>query len=272
MARTPNQNAQFFSLSGISLRQSGGAEVGLAEVTGMLELTGTSAEAITTTGGFNDYPVSARTGRRSGEGKLTVNECPAWLERAALGGNIAAIAAQSTGEIGTVERVSGGGSLDSLLPGVSTAAGELAAGIVWVTATGSSEVSIVAHTDKGKYELTGQDSSSPIPIAGIGVQLGAITSLTSGDTVMFRVYPVHSGGELVTVDGTSRNSSYGLTAWSVTGRGGNDALIEIDIPRCVLLGLTPKLEDNAAVNGVEIGFQMYSPDGGQVFTIKHISV
>lgn len=272
MARTQNERAQFYSLAAVSVTTLDNAPVGQVQVTAGLDLSGVVPENITTRGGFSDFPTDSRAGIRTGEAKLTMNECPAWLERIANGGAFETSPVSST----TPSAVSvSGSSLNSL---ALTVGADAAAGIYYFTAGTSGAIEVDAHTEQGRFTQSigsAVYTAGDTAITGTGVTLDQASGVTptDGDSVLFRVYPTFTGADHIVFPAEGQHDEYKIQAYSVTRRSPQDALMEVRLNRVAFRGLAFKLEDNTAPNGVEVTLQMLTPrNGDPVWELLHIGV
>lgn len=265
--RNNNTNNHNFSLASVGIATLEGNRVGMINVPMSLDLSGVVPENIKTMGGYSDFPVAARAGRRTGEAKLVVNECPAWLQRIANGGQYAELAASpDSATVGTPQVVSGSeaglASIDSNIQASTTAA----SGIYYFTADSDNNLEINAHTNRGNFRHTilAADFSKDTQLAGLGVSISGVTAFTSEGEVSVEILPAFSKGDRTQYSSQSTHSEFKLRAWTVSGRGETDSLNEIRLNRIMFLGMTTKYEDNVSNAGAEITIQMLEPTNGEV--------
>lgn len=268
MPQVNNTNRFNFGIAAIAFATAAGAQVGLNAVPASLELSGVGGEFIPTIGGFSDTPVGGRIGKRSGEGKLVVNECPAWLERIANAGEYAELPASPTsGTVGEAKVISGTeASLENIHTKI-TASTTAAPGIYYFAADEDGNLEIDAHTAHGRFQQTilEEDFAKDNLIIGTGVSISGVTAFDDTGQVSVQIFPAFTKGDHIKYPTQAKPEFYQLMAWTVAGRGPEDSLVQIYIPRLIISGMVHKFEDNVPNSGAEISFYMLDPGGGKAW-------
>ena len=271
MKQVTNQRAFSYGIAGVVIANAASRNIiGQLQTTGNLNIAGLTSEVIETRGGFSALPQSARRGISTGEFTLTINECPPWIKKVALGGVLNDIAAAAVPVVSEKRDIIGT-SVPTNTISVTTPA-EVQDGTVVVRATGAGEADVTVYYPDGEYFFTGIGAVDA-ELTGTGLTLVAPSGMTAGDAALYDVRTAHRGGEMVQVMPRNSEMEYRLTASSVAVPGGDDALMVYTLPRVKFFGLTPKLEDNAATAGVEIVGKILTPkDGSAVFISETLSV
>ena len=268
-----NKRTTQFSLAYVALFDAdSGAYLGTLDRSTMLEVPGAAREGVDTMGGADQWVSDVRSGRRSGEGKITANECPAWVMALGLGGRVATSAA-SVGSVGSVGGPTGSSVPDALTVAVSGTPVD-AVIEVEVTKEASSpspaEVTLRVRGRGKPYEITGVEVGTGATIVarlGISVELTASQTLTLGDLGHFTITAPHGSRESVQV-GNDANDVFVRIVGRSVGQNATDFTGELIIHRAWVNGFTPKFEDNAATSGMELDFKVVANPGGLALEVN----
>ena len=279
-----NQKTQFSMNFAIVRDYATGVLLGIFNRTVMLELP-VSPETIVTDGGASSWSVAARGGRRDGSGKITVNEMPAWAVAVANGATVVSSPANASASVGPINDEIGSMSV-SLVPTVvgrgvdALVSLEVTKPAVTSGTPAPAEVTMTYFANGAEVKVEGVkiDSSSNPPVAAqmLGLVLARVAvdqdhpAFVVGDKCDFMIRGAHAGRETITFGsnaGEKRDVS--IVARSVRGDGNDDFVGEIQIAKAHPGGFVPKMEDNAATNGMEFNFKALDPADGTAPVIIH---
>ena len=248
---------------------------GYSALTAGFELN-VAAEANRTMGGYSQFPTSARLTRVPGDVKMTLRECPLWLEEICKGSK-SSVVDPSTSVVITPSGVQSG-----LTVAVSTNADNPfrkgANGSLVVT-NRNNKFEIDYLSSQGRVSMTNQmgDFTSELEIDGTGLKITGDTSALSnnGDQASWEFTTPHGGGSIHEVRSFDVNRDY-HSLRVFTGIGGpEDALWEYTLNKILFSGFAEKATDNAdsSGEGIEISAVLLDPGPSSVvYTKRRLSV
>ena len=275
-----------FSLAFVTFREylagGNGPLLGVLDRAVLLEAPGAAPEIIPTMGGASQWPSAAREGRRSGESKLTANQCPMWAKQLGMGGSLSVSGPAATATASAVSDVAGNTMSKSLV--ATPTAGSLDAAVsVEITAAAQNpnpaKARVTIYSSNGEEEVI-EDFAIPaaVPIApnlaSIGVALsravaGANTpAFVVGDTGFFMVYAARAKRETLKI-GNNPRMKYVTIEGRTVAVDGDDFTGTLKIAKARVTGFTPKDVDNEATNGMELNMTICAVPGGYPLELIH---
>ena len=263
-----------------------GAFLGALERAVMLEVPGAAPEVITTNGGASQFPSAARAGRRSGEAKISANQCPMWAKALGMGGVISVTGAQNMGDVSPVQDNVGATMSASLVVAADETAKDA---VVTVEVTEAATQAPNATTAKAKVTIYSSNGEVEVlqgvslalqppvqpnlPSIGVGISRAAVAAATPafkvGDTGYFTVYAPRTGRESLKLDNNPAMNYVSLEGRTLARPDSDDFTGTIKIAKAFPSGFTPSEKDNEATSGMELALTCCAVPGGTPIEFIH---
>lgn len=240
-------------------------------------------------GGSSRYPYDSEAGVLDTSMNFTVKEFHNMLLTQALGASVTEVAAEASGNVGTLTNQKGAfvGASTGIASVAASTPADLKSGMYVCVVTGAKVFDVYAVSDidfvkgtAGSYldnalkigTITMGDTSDTQALTGYGFTFtggSGTVALVTGDTAFFYVRRQNSGVDLITV-GQSAQDFPEFSAMIYAQRKANGDMLEIYAPKVKALGLPLSLQEQAWATSQVQAKLLYDADEDCVYKIRRV--